>query len=263
MLSRYIASAADPRNAASASAGSSVRTSASSESQRMSSHSIVRAAAASSASSRTHAAGHVRSLAVGLPDRNAALRAQRANLQRFVNDNADDFAAMPFHPWTCETPGSRRSHLAHTRVAASTLPGCVGLQGVMLETDVPARHKQHQLLLYPGLLMTEELYTEFSRSYHCPTALDLPALKNHPANKSRASILIVGDPTSHGAIINDGVKSGCEGRSTALAAGSCADKSCVAYGCLCVFVAMQPTALFALSKQPNSRRSALSALMAS
>lgn len=235
MLSRFAA-------ADGASVGSSVRTNGSGGSH-LSSRSVVRASAAAAPSSSSHSARVLaRSLAVGLPDRHAALQAQRANLARFVAANQAEFDRMPFHPWTC--PG-RSPPLAQTRLAASSLPGCVGLQGVILETDQPARKDERQLLLYPGLIMTEELFAKFVREYYCPTALELPALSRHPANKERLTMLIVGDPTSHGAIINDGVRSGHAGRRTdAVVTDVPCAAACLMAVCAC---SLQPTVPFAPS----------------
>ena len=241
MLSRF--AAAEARDGAPA--GSSVRTFGSGGSQ-LSSRSVVRgsAAAASTFISHSHAQPArvlARSLAVGLPDRLAALQAQRANLVRYVAANQAEFDRMPFHPWTS---AGRSAPLARTRLAASSLPGCVGLQGVILQTDQPARSQEYQLLLYPGVIMTEELFVQFTKEYHCPTALELPALSLHPANKDRLKMLIVGDPTSHGAIINDGVKSGHAGRRAAAAVTDVQRAAAVPHDCVYA-CCLQPTALFA------------------
>lgn len=142
-----------------------------------------------------------RLLLAGVPPRSDALRAQKANLQRFVDSRRAQFDAMPYYPFT-RKPGWANE--PKTRVAASSLPGCVGMQGVFMEQAIAAQEKQQRLLFYPGLLMTHELFHEFQQHYHCPTALELPAFQD-------ALMMIVGDPTEPGAIVNDGVKSGREG----------------------------------------------------
>jgi hypothetical protein len=141
-----------------------------------------------------------RLLLAGLPPRQEALAAQKANLQRFVDANRAAFDALPCYPFTRERAWPKAPK---TRVAASSLPGCIGLQGVFMEQSMPAHSKSQRLLHYPGLLMTEELYRKFQQQYHCPTALQLPAFQE-------CDLMIVGDPTAAGAIVNDGVKSGKE-----------------------------------------------------
>jgi hypothetical protein len=172
-------------------------------------------AAALSDASPQHARAfpsHARPLLRGIPSREAALIAQRDNLERFVRDNPADFAAMPYHPWTKPV----RKFGVSTSIAASSLPGCVGLRGVLLQESITTGEKESKpLLYYPGLLMTERMHSRFSQEYYCPTSLGLPALAYvDPVSHLPQPMLIVGDPTSHGAIINDGVRSGMEGSSS-------------------------------------------------
>jgi hypothetical protein len=152
----------------------------------------------------------VRLLTEGMPTRQQALQAQRANLDRFLQDNALLFAAMPYIPWTRSSAGFRA---VKVRIAPSYLPGArnLGLLGVVLEEDVRARSTEQPILLYPGLLMTETLHDLFVTQYHCPTALELPALTWTDAQGEEQNMLVVGDPTSPGAVVNDGVKSGKHG----------------------------------------------------
>jgi hypothetical protein len=153
-----------------------------------------------------------RQLLRGIPDRHEALKAQLANLNRFVRDNASEYAALEYHPWTRAT----RKFGVSTSVAVSTLPGCRGLLGVLLQKTVDTRGKDETpLVYYPGLLMTESMHARFSQQYHCPTSLALPSLVSvDPVTQLQQTMLIVGDPTAHGAIINDGVRSGFVGQSS-------------------------------------------------
>jgi hypothetical protein len=167
----------------------------------------------SASSSLSGAPSHpvdARQLLIGIPDRHAALQAQLSNLHRFVRDNAADYAALEYHPWTRAT----RKFGVPTSVAVSSLPGCRGLLGVVLHKTIDTRDKAEKpVLYYSGLLMTESMHSRFSQQYYCPTSLALPSLISvNPVTKVQQSMLIVGDPTSHGAIINDGVHSGFEGQ---------------------------------------------------
>jgi hypothetical protein len=145
---------------------------------------------------------------VGLPSRDEALRAQRRNLERFVEEQRELYAQMPYEPWTDQT----RKFGVKTKLGISALPGCQGLRAVRLEAAVTTGDKAIPLLYYPGLLMTEQMYALFHAKYHCPTALEVPALGYEDSTRTRHEVLIVGDPTSHGAIINDGVHSGKAGQ---------------------------------------------------
>lgn len=145
-----------------------------------------------------------RALCVGLPSRDEALRAQRRNLERFVQEQSALFDQLPFHPWT----DNRKKPRVKTTVGLSMLPGCHGLRGVHLAEDVMVGYNEVALLFYPGLLMTDAMFELFNSKYYCPTALELPALGFVDASGIKQKMLIVGDPTSHGAIINDGVRSG-------------------------------------------------------
>jgi hypothetical protein len=55
------------------------------------------------------------------------------------------------------------------------------------------------VLPYPGVVMPETLFSRFASQWYCPTAIDTPNLnpyKNH-------NVVIVGDPRSFGANLND------------------------------------------------------------
>ena len=148
-----------------------------------------------------------------MPNRDQALQAQAANLHIFVQDNAAAYAAFPFFPWT------RTTHKlgVATRTTLSTLPGCAGLRGVVLQKAVQTGDKELPLVYYPGLLMTEAMFTQFSAQYYCPTGLELPALAYvDEQTQQRHKVIIVGDPTAPGAIINDGVRSGKQGQLNSL-----------------------------------------------
>jgi len=165
-------------------------------------------AAAAAQTRRSAAPRSARPLLVGLQSSEAALQAQRRNLDRFVQDHAAEYAAFPYRPWTQAT----RKLGVKTTVGPSQLPGCVGLRGVKLAAAITTGDRELQLLYYSGLLMSEQMYQQFHAEYYCPTALELPALAFLDNSGQRQNVLIVGDPTSHGAIINDGVHSGLEGQ---------------------------------------------------
>jgi hypothetical protein len=55
-----------------------------------------------------------------------------------------------------------------TRIGASRLPDCCDLQGVFINEDVPAFHRERQLVCYSGLLVTEALYAKFQSKYTAP-----------------------------------------------------------------------------------------------
>jgi hypothetical protein len=82
------------------------------------------------------------------------------------------------------------------------------------------------VLYYPGLLVTAPLLEKFNEQYYCPTALRLPSLDYKAGNGPRVEMLIIGDPTSPGAIVNDGtpcnVPSQLAAAQCAAAAGHCA-----------------------------------------
>ena len=153
--------------------------------------------------------GSARALLVGMLSREQLLQAQKHNLYRFVQENQDEFDRMPYTPWTV---APRNFRPVRTLVSASFLPG---LCGVFLQEDVPRRTNSQLLLLYPGLLMTDTLFHLFVSQYNCPTALELPALSWKTPQGEHHKMLIIGDPTSPGAIVNDGKKSN--------KAGTCAE----------------------------------------
>jgi len=149
-------------------------------------------------------------LTQGALTRQQSLEAQRTNLHRFHRDNAELFASMPYEPWTLRS-GFRE---ARTHVAPSLLPGAdsIGLLEVFMDNDLPARNAEQHLLMYPGLLMTETLHNLFATQYLCPTALGLPSLQYLDRAGVKQSMLVVGDPVSHGTIVNDGHKCNKEGQ---------------------------------------------------
>jgi len=152
----------------------------------------------------------VRSLFKDMPSREKALEAQKANLLRFVSDNAQEYDALPYDPFTRQRS---RKFGVQTAIVASSLPGCVGLRGVALVDELITQEKEKAICYYPGLLITERLHAKFSRQYYCPTSLELQALTYQEPDESAAHpLLIIGDPTSHGAIINDGVRSHQRGK---------------------------------------------------
>jgi hypothetical protein len=146
-----------------------------------------------------------RALLAGLPDRGEALKRQRANLDQFVSDNAAAFDAMIYEPWT-RLPSEAGPSKHRFDVRASTVPG---LRGVYLCDPLPACSREVLLLFYPGLLVTTEMYESFFEQYYCPTGLALPALRYTNTANEVVDIVIIGDPTSPGALVNDG----CYGRS--------------------------------------------------
>ena len=164
-----------------------------------------RAPAESSSSSTAAAVPQTcRPLCAGLPSRDEALKQQLSNLHTFVEQNAAAFAEMPYLPWTKPLHGGSAAAASarfHVRPAD---PPLRGLKGVFTQVSVPAKDEAQALLEYPGLLVTEKLYEECYNRYHCPTGLHLPALSyNNDAGKD-VNVLIIGDPTSLGALINDG-----------------------------------------------------------
>lgn len=142
-----------------------------------------------------------RSLLVGLPDRGAALARQLANLVEFEEDNAEEFAAMPYEPWTRAPPHDGAFRGLRFEVRASTVRG---LRGVFPLQTVPSKEEGQRLLYYPGLLVTQTLFNKFYRDYYCPTGLNLPALGYKDEKGHYVGMTIIGDPTSLGALINDG-----------------------------------------------------------
>ena len=160
-----------------------------------------------------------RPLLHGAPHRGDALLLQKRNLLRFVQTHAAEFEALPYHPWTSEC---RSEGEAGVVVGPSSLPGCEGLRGVKLLHAITTGAQVKMLLHYPGLILTEELYQLFQEEYHCPTALELPALTwTNPSSQMVHRFLILGDPTQPGAIVNDGPWSGVEGQSLVRYTGAC------------------------------------------
>jgi hypothetical protein len=149
-----------------------------------------------------------RPLSIGLPSRDAALQAQKDNLLRFVQEQHAAYAELPYLPWTDQ----RVKFGVPTQLCASNLPGCAGLRGVELVRELRTEHREVPLVYYPGLLMTDRMYQQFNQRYHCPTGLGLPVLNFVDPSGKEVEVLIVGDPTSHGAIINDGKRSGHTGQ---------------------------------------------------
>lgn len=149
-----------------------------------------------------------RALLDHLPDRGVALQRQRQNLVQFVAANPAKFNAMPYEPWTRVPPKGGVKGLEF-EVRASTVRG---LRGVFPCQYVPPTKEEQRLLYYPGLLVTGALYEIFCKQYHCPTGLGLPALRYKPdeMRPEVVDVLIIGDPTSPGAIINDGCFGGSD-----------------------------------------------------
>jgi len=181
-----------------------------------------------------------RLLTEGMPTREQALQVQRAHLHRFLRDNEEQFAAMPYEPWTSVAPAGFCE--VQTRTELSHLPGAasIGLLGAMLDQHVPASRTGRPLLLYPGLLVTEKLHDLFAEHYHCPTALRLPVLdwQDGALPERMQKMLIIGDPTARGPIINDATRSSKIGTSQLLQHDckyywSCGEVLTSALFCLC------------------------------
>ena len=56
------------------------------------------------------------------------------------------------------------------------------------------------------------LYETFSQQYYCPTGLEVPALSYEGCDGEQVKMLIIGDPTSLGALINDGIEGRPDGQ---------------------------------------------------
>lgn len=167
------------------------------------------AAAATAASSAASAAAS-RPLLAGLPPHAQALQRQRANLARFLADNAVPFEEMPYEPWTVVPLSAAVGGLRfEVRPAGAPLRG---LQGVFSLQELTASVQEQLLLVYPGLLVTGALYESFCKQYYCPTGLELPALAYTNSRGDSVTMLIIGDPTALGALINDGVFGRADGQ---------------------------------------------------
>lgn len=140
-------------------------------------------------------------LFAGLPPRSVSMERQRRNLEQFLTDNAAEFARMPYEPWTVAARGGGHKPIETVVKGSSMLPG---LLGVFPAVDIPASDHTRFVLWYPGLLVTDELYEKFHKQYYCPTGLALPALKYKDESGNEVKMVIIGDPTSPGAQINDG-----------------------------------------------------------
>ena len=149
-----------------------------------------------------------RPLLVNVPDRGEALQRQRANLVQFAADPAyaEAFAAMPYEPWTSAPSHATGASGFEFEVRAST--HVRGLRGVFPRKPVPASSQEVRLLDYHGLLVTHELYEVFYNKYYCPTGLELPSLRYNKKDGSSVGVVMLGEPTCMGAIVNDG----CYGR---------------------------------------------------
>lgn len=142
-----------------------------------------------------------------LPPRGEALSAQRVNLVRFVEEEAEAFASLPYLPWT-----EKFSELDAPPVVVLPAQVALGLHGVFLTRPLLTNARPKVLMYYPGVLMTESLFSRFHARFHCPTALRVPALDffkhdiGSAAGHSRRKecITLVGDPIAPGAIVNDG-----------------------------------------------------------
>jgi hypothetical protein len=122
--------------------------------------------------SAAHPGSDARPLFIDLPGKGLALRAQRSNLDKFLQSNAAAYAELPYLPWT---KPAHKSGIA-TEIVSSKLDGCAGLRGVTLVQDLITGDRDVPLLYYSGLLMNEAMYQQFADEYHCPTALELPSL---------------------------------------------------------------------------------------
>lgn len=164
-----------------------------------------RAPAESSSSSTAAAVPQTcRPLCAGLPSREEALKQQLSNLHTFVEENAAAFAEMPYSPWTKPVHGGSAAAASARFDVRPADPPLRGLKGVFTLASVPAQDVAQALLEYPGLLLTEKLYEECYDRYHCPTGLFLPSLSYTNDAGEHVNVLIIGDPTSLGALINDG-----------------------------------------------------------
>ena len=146
-----------------------------------------------------------RALLAGLPSRAEALKQQLTVLRRFHTENKAAFDEMPYEAWTVPPKGydGLDERQFEQRPAA---PPLSGLRGVYLRKGctVPAKSTARQLLYYSGLLVTSALFKLFVEQYFCPTALELPALAYTNKKGAKVIMLVIGDPTSLGALINDG-----------------------------------------------------------
>jgi hypothetical protein len=145
-----------------------------------------------------------RPLLAGLPDRVEALKRQRANLVKFAAapEYADAFAAMPYEPWTSAPAQATGANGFHFEARASThVPG---LRGVFPRQPVPASSQEVRLLDYHGLLVTHSLFQAFYDQYYCPTGLELPPLRYKDKDGLTVGVVMLGDPTSMAALVNDG-----------------------------------------------------------
>jgi hypothetical protein len=117
---------------------------------------------------------------------------------------------MPYVAWTVPSR-NRISYRFEVRAAAAPLRG---LRGVFPVQSIPATPHERLIMGYGGLLITDELYEIFSRQYYCPTGLEIPAL-SYERDGITMKVLVIGDPTSMGAIINDGRFGRPDGQSSA------------------------------------------------
>jgi hypothetical protein len=143
-----------------------------------------------------------RSLMEGLPARSEFLQQQRRNMDTFAEDNKEDFDAMEYFPWT-SPPAGRSGFRGHKFKAAPAKAPLTGLIGVFTEQKIDAAPTPRRLIPYGGMLVTPTLYERFSKQYFCPTGLQLDSVECEDKGKT-AKMLLIGDPTSLGALINDG-----------------------------------------------------------
>lgn len=161
------------------------------------------------------------------------LARQRANLLRFIEQRQEEFSQQLYTPWTVDGQSGQAQAPVEVR-ASSLLPG---LQGVFLRSQQlgqaeagTAAAPSSLLISYPGVLMTESLHQAFAASFHCPTALSVPMLDYYQSSKQLRTrvvgaqqarsdeagplvkMVLVGDPTQPGPIINDGPRSGRPGQ---------------------------------------------------
>lgn len=123
-------------------------------------------------------------------------------MDTFAVDNKKEFDALPYFPWT-SPPAGRSGFRGHKFKAAPAKAPLTGLIGVFTEQTIAAEPTQRKLIPYGGLLVTPTLYERFSKQYFCPTGLQLDSLE-YEENGRTVPMLLIGEPTSLGALINDG-----------------------------------------------------------
>jgi hypothetical protein len=143
------------------------------------------------------------------------LARQRANLDRFLQQENLSFDLLRYEPWVGPDPTPSRLHAAPSALVPHTA-------GVFSSGAIPPYSR---IASYRGLLMSVEMHDLFNRSYHCPTAVRVPVL-DYPVDASMAErmkldpseacttdrstgeetwtvrMVLVGDPCTFGPMIN-------------------------------------------------------------